>query len=197
MLTRTRLLRAVRTGGTGQLTPEAPRTVRTGYAYVAYVQCRAYRVPWHHRRTPTPAAWWASRSTAAGRGRRGIYSTVTAHQPLYWPLLEAALVLEARQARPLLYYTVYSRGPTRGPTKGPTRGPTRGGSGTRGLHCTAQLPGEAGAATLGCSPSVLEAAALYRACRLSCVRATRAFRAAAAPGTHGCRRRASHQSPMC
>ena len=31
--TRTRLLRAVRTGGTGQLAPGAPRTVRTPYAY--------------------------------------------------------------------------------------------------------------------------------------------------------------------
>jgi len=38
------LLRAVRTGGTGQLAPRASRTVRTPYAYQPRA-CRAYRVP--------------------------------------------------------------------------------------------------------------------------------------------------------
>ena len=42
----TSLRRAVRTGGTGQLAPGGPRTVRTPCAYQPRV-CRPYRVPWH------------------------------------------------------------------------------------------------------------------------------------------------------
>ena len=69
---RTSLPRCERTGGAGPLSPRAPRTVRTGYAYhpKPYRTCH---VPWQHRqRTGKLACAWstAPRSTLCWRARR-------------------------------------------------------------------------------------------------------------------------------
>ena len=61
-----RSLRAVRTRGTGQFAPGAPRTVRMPYAYRPR-PCRTYRVPWYHPGGAAPTSLVDSCCTARGR----------------------------------------------------------------------------------------------------------------------------------